>query len=136
MGDVIPHWLDKAPQWVIYAMCVALAARWLSAWWTERRKGQTDSASAAVTDAATVSATLATALDETRKALRDEREDNRSKDARIDQLEARCEELRQQIIDQRSEYDEQIRALQAKVFEVTNQLDSLRQRLEADFPQP
>jgi uncharacterized coiled-coil DUF342 family protein len=89
-----------------------------------------------VTDAATVSATLATALDETRKALRDEREDNRSKDARIDQLEARCEELRQQIIDQRSEYDEQIRALQAKVFEVTNQLDSLRQRLEADFPQP
>ena len=135
MGETPPSIWNTAPQWVIFAAFVLFAARWLWSWWAERRHGHQGATSSAVTDAATANTTLRAESDELRRMLRDEREDNRAKDARIDVLEARCEELRQQIIDQRNEYEKQLRDMQAKVSEVSAQLDTLRRQLEA-LPKP
>ena len=123
MGETTPStWLNTAPQWVIFTALAMFAARWLWSWWTERRKTGTESTSTAVTDAATANATLVQALDEARKLYRDEREDNRAKDARIDVLEARIEEYREQIV-----------ALQDDALDMARQLDQLRRRLD-DLP--
>ena len=110
---------------------VALAVKYLAEAWRNRR--QHGNPSPVMADAATANATLVQSLAEGRQALLDERAENRAKDERIDKLETTCEQLRQQIVDQRNEYDEQVRALQSKVFEVTRQLDDLRRRLE-DLP--
>lgn len=130
--------------WGAYVVAFAFAAYYIAKAIRGARKSGQESRSAPVMDASAANTALVNTLAVTQRALRQERTANREKDERIDALESRCEDLRRQIIQQRVDYDAQIRAareeadrqirdMQEQVNRLTFQLGDLRRRLGTDL---
>jgi hypothetical protein len=114
---------------VALLLAVVWAGKYAIEGFVSWRRSRRQDGGAVMTDAATTNAML---LD----ALRVERSDNRSKDQRIDELEREVDDLRDQLWQQRREYEHEVAELRSKIQDVTLQLEALQTRIRAGLDEP